>query len=614
MVGLLLALLSGSGLTGDPDLFWHLQIGRQWLSGADLTTDVFSYTFAGAKVGHMDLLAEVILYAGFSRLGYAWLLLLKALCAGTILIAYTLALPPKQRHPMLGLLSGGGILCIELLVERPNLFSMALMPLQLALIERARRGAATTSPAALARLFGPLLVLQVGWAALHRASMFGHLLLGLLALYLLCVHATARQPRLSRALGPHASRSATVAAALTAAVALFVQRFVLPGGAAALRTAFAYRAGGEAGWQRRYISEFLRLGPRELVSAFPATAALAALALVLVAYHLIRSLVRTNVEADGDEPERPLDAWHAGLLVMTLGLSLDSVRWVPYLTRVAMLLGVLSLGAGLPWLGARMIGGARPHRPAGWLGSLLGPLSGVILLLILYLRHPSPLMLGPDPERVPLGAFAFAKQNRLRGSVVNAFELGGYTIFYLWPDVRVMVDGRNDTLYPPSFMMRALDSDRDPRLFAQMRKEDGVTWVLAVNRPNYQSHAYLAHDPAWAAVYWSDTAIIYVERRHHPLLMAQSFQLLDPSAVDRSVVDRLQRQGGDERLVAQVGDELLRMLQESPESLRANVALLLFYHLRGPAHWAERDRVRDRLLQLAPDHPAVREVLRRLGR
>ena len=39
-----------------------------------------------------------------------------------------------------------------------------------------------------------------------------------------------------------------------------------------------------------------------------------------------------------------------------------------------------------------------------------------------------------------------------------------------------------------------------------MRREDGATWVVASNRLGQQTHMFLADDPRWALVYWSEAA------------------------------------------------------------------------------------------------------------
>src|SRR5512137_1283364 len=84
-----LALVAGVSQTRDPDVFWHLQVGRVALS--QLTTipaDVFSYSQAGAPWAHKDLVADVLLYAGFAQLGYVWLLVLKVLAVAGLAFGY----------------------------------------------------------------------------------------------------------------------------------------------------------------------------------------------------------------------------------------------------------------------------------------------------------------------------------------------------------------------------------------------------------------------------------------------------------------------------------------------------------------------------------------------
>jgi hypothetical protein len=139
-----------------------------------------------------------------------------------------------------------------------------------------------------------------------------------------------------------------------------------------------------------------------------------------------------------------------------------------------------------------------------------------------------------------------------------------------------------------------------------MRQQDGAEVVVAANAPGRMTHAFLADDPAWALVFWSDPATVWVKRAAYPQLSSLSFTL-DPRAIDTSVARAISSGHAQ-----QVSVELARMLEASPQSVRALSALATEYHLLGDA--VARDKVMQTLEALAPDHPAVRELARRFQR
>ncbi len=197
--------------------------------------------------------------------------------------------------------------------------------------------------------------------------------------------------------------------------------------------------------------------------------------------------------------------------------------------------------------------------------------------------------------------------------VANDFDFGGYLIHGLWPETRVLVDGRNDTLYPAAFVKRCFEAEQDPAVFASMRREDGATWVVARNQPGASSHLYLAGDPEWAMVYWSEPAVVWVRRTAWPGLEPQRFRFVSPVAVDASVFEAVKRSGGDAATLAAIEREVHRLLEASPTSVRANVAQVVFFHALGPGARAQRDAALARVQAIAGDQPAVKELTARLA-
>jgi hypothetical protein len=222
----------------------------------------------------------------------------------------------------------------------------------------------------------------------------------------------------------------------------------------------------------------------------------------------------------------------------------------------------------------------------------------------------APFSLGEDRARLPAAAAAFLDKAGIEGPVANAFDHGGYLIWRAWPRVRVLVDGRNETVYPPDFLARALAAEHDAAVFDEMRAADHASVVVAENTPSRMSHAFLAEHAGWSLVFWSDAATVYVRDDAHPELAALRYTILDPRSLDGSVAKAMSHAGENPTIAPEIATELGRMLATDSDAVRPLVALVVFHQLRGDV--AARDAALKRLVAVAPEHPAVIELQRRL--
>jgi hypothetical protein len=557
--------------TGDPDVWWHLRAGQLALAPGSLATDPFSYSFGGQPWWYRDVLADVILYSGFHAFGFPSFLALKILVAGVEGVALWLFLPEQDRRGSV-LIAGFALLLATVpLVERPNLFTVAMFPLVLALLDRARvRDARALVPAVLACW---------AWLVLHRGGLLGVALIASLWVGL-WVAGSASMVTVSRT-SVVEKRWVALAAFLAFAIAP-----VLPFGLRGVASSFGVVGSRQLHQQ---ISEWQRIDLPDLVQHFPLALGLAAIGLAL---KLAEKIVKTR-----RHPEGSVVAWHAILLGAFLAASRSSVRWVPYLAATAVLVVMRGVGAIL-----------RPEagrREKAWFPVLV--FTGALVALLV--TRTAPFRLGEDRARLPVAAVDFLEQHGLDGKIANAFDEGGYLIWRLWPRVRVLVDGRNETLYPPEFLSRAIAAEHDPRVFASMRGEDRATIVVADDFPGRLTHGFLADDPAWALVSWSDAALVWVRRDAHPELASLYFTQIDPRAVDLSVERAFHRGAA---AITALHAELGRMLAASPDSVRALVGVAIDAHLRGDP--ATQATVMSRLEAIAGDHPAVRALARRFQR
>ena len=114
------------------------------------------------------------------------------------------------------------------------------------------------------------------------------------------------------------------------------------------------------------------------------------------------------------------------------------------------------------------------------------------------------------------GAADFFKREGLRGPIFNDYDIGGYLIYYLFPQERVFVDNRPEA-YPASFFQD---------VYIPMQEREDI-WQEELARFNFNAiifywhdltpwaQTFLSHrvaDNAWAPVYADDSVIIFVRR------------------------------------------------------------------------------------------------------
>ena len=591
------AAILGDTRTGGWDIWWHLETGRAALERAStLPKDLFSYSFGGAPWPHKELLADGIFYAGFSALGYVWFGVLKGAAAAGIALAVALAVPRAARRPDLAVILGGlAVAAVQYrVVERPVLFSLALFPALVALLERMRRCNAAEGARPLHLLVPPALLVWL-WVWLHREAAIGLAVFGIYVAALWAARIAGRG-RAAAIFGPAPrpwfAAQATLAFAATACLCL-----LNPSGLDAFTTGLAV-AGDDT--MRRIITDWARIGWRGLVADFPVSAALIAAAVLACA-------ARVAVAWRRGERTPPVGILHLALLGAFTALAIgDCVRWLPYASTSGAI--ALSLCA------VELVRPAEPRRtPSTAIVVVTTALAGLALVALLAAREDFGRGTGPMEGRYPAGAMAFAREHGLGPKIFNSFHLGGYAIWSGWPRFEVLVDGRNDTVYPPAHVAKAVRAQVDRRAFDSLMARYGGDWVLASNLPGHVSFPFLAGSADWMMVYWSEPAIVYAPRTAAPELARLELLHLDPSAVDASIAEATRSHRDDPAGLSAIEREVARMVAASPTGVRANAAAVVHYHLRGRAFDARRDAALDVLRQRHGDEPAVQELFRRIG-
>jgi hypothetical protein len=575
-----LAILASVSPTSDPDVYWHMHTARTALSlRSALPTDPFSYSMAGAPWHHKDWLAEGILYLGFAALGYAWFAALKAAAALATPLLLHASVARAWRAPWLLVGVAGATVNSFWFIEQPAVFSIVLFASVLALEERAWQAA--RGEGWIGGVLGAWVAVNVAWTWLHRFSLLGH---GLLVVFagLLVASRLSGRPAAAALLGPPAPPRAVRSACL-AAVAGPLFALANPGGAHALFGGFTMALHPEL---RAEFWEWKGAGLVELWTAFPVAVVACGTAALWGVARVARAVLLR-------ERASPVRAVHV-LLAAGLGaMTASSVRWMPYLAMLAIALL------------ARLVGEALDRALPARLDAIASVAAGAIAVAgFAYQRRQTPYVVGEDPVFAPRGAVAFARDHGLDGRVANGFDLGGYL---LWsdPDVRVLVDGRNELVYPPALVVRCLRAEHDASTFAAMRAADGVSWAMGVNAPGRPGFGFLAADPAWAMVYWSETAAVYVRRDAHAELAPLFFRYVEPRDIAGSVLRAVRGAAADARAATAIGREVARMREASPDSGRALLAEVVYDDAIGPPRARERDDALQRLARVASGDPEV---------
>jgi hypothetical protein len=582
--------------TGSWDFFWHLQTGRvAFLEWTTLPVDIFSYSYEGQPWLYKDLVADVLLWGTFTSLGFVGVALLKAAAVTTAALGVRAA-----RSKPIALMSPWIAAALYIaaiqnrLVERPLLFSLALLPLVLGLVERVRRRLGEPSWLESARAWLPLVLVQWAWVCLHREAIAGLALLLAFGLYVVLWWLFGlRIPRLR--MSSNAPSKQSVLVMLTALLVALLMSVVNPSGLAFFRSTAAV---AQDDVFLTSVSDFSALTFSQAIEYFPVTLSLCSIAGLWVIVSSVRRVCGARRFAS-------VTVFDISIFATISTFSMQSVRWFPYLSAVSALI-ILRL---LEEIEERLISTSTKLRLTTL--RLVSIIAVVCLVATTNTHEPG---LGEQRERYPEGALAFAQDHQLGERVVNSFVFGGYVIWQGWPRFRPLVDGRNDTVYDTAFVSHCVSAQHDQGRFESLLERYNADWVLASNEPGREHYTFLARHPDWWLVYWSEAALVYVRRESYPELEELRFRFIQPDNLVQSLGTAVRMTRGNREQLQTIYGELLRMGSSSPHSIRLNVLMALFFNSMSPEHQEDLDVVLSFLRETAPDHPAVLEVFRRLGR
>ena len=425
------ATLAVTQPSSDPDLFWHLASGEWMLAhGRLLDREIFSFTRDGTPYASGQWLGQILMALAFRAADWPGLALLRALLVGVATFFLAAAVLRRQPHPGWAALPIVAAILVSRLAwgDRPQLFTVALFPLFLYVLLRARDGGGSRALRVL-----PLLMLL--WSNLHGAFVLG---LALLVAFAVETQVTG-----------HPLRRELRLTLLVSAIASTVN----PSGLIAVTWAGSYAA--SAG--QRVLEE----RPTDILSPAGLIAALLLCAALAAALALGRSGVRAEVG--------PPLLW-GGLLVPFVLLGLGIQRQLPYACDVL----AVFVAAAVP--------AALRRRPAVTpvLPRRLGlAIAGVLVALVLA---GGAIWAPREPDLAAYPDAALAELRARRGNLLHEYDWGGFLIRYA-PEHPTFIDGRLFPFVPDVLAEWTRAVEVRPGYAEVLRRHDIGLVLLRPHRP-----------------------------------------------------------------------------------------------------------------------------------
>ena len=456
----LLAITARNAL--DPDLWWHLRTG-QWImeTGHVPHADPFSFTRAGQPWVSHEWLSEVMFYEIWKHSGASGLIVFSALVTTAGLMLLYLRSPGKPHWAAVAT-AIGALASAPAWGVRPQMFTFALASLLLWLLERGQ-----DRPWLLVSI-PPLFLI---WLNLHAGFALGPALMVAYGSGLLVEVVIGDTPW--QEAGPVLWRILGLVLACMALVPLN------PSGVQLYRYPFdTLRSTG----MRSFIVEWF--SPNFHEPRF--------IPFLIVFLLLLVVLARTRVSPQA----RVLVP-----LVLTTLLALDAVRHIAIFVLLAIPVIAGGLAASLSPVGGRNTSPTEQVRLA--FNGLI-----VVLMAVFALVRWGVLARGQsaaETQQFPQRAVEVLRSRDLGGRIFAYYDWGGYTIYKLYPQYRVFVDGRAD-LYGDDLLQQF---QKAVQLRAGWREVVDGWKVRVVLLPPYCALAQaLILDPNWHVEYRDSQALL----------------------------------------------------------------------------------------------------------
>ncbi len=482
---LLLALLIvyagwiGSAREVDFDFWYHMAEGRALLATHHFSfADTFSHTALGRAYPPTEWLFQVGIFALYSMLGGAGIVLYKTIAVG----AWAAVMLAAGRARGAGAASAVAVGALAVLaamnrfMARPEWITFVGFAWVAAHIDAEERGRAGRGRRAI------LLAVILVWANAHPGVFFGVALLGLWAIARII---GGRRAGPAAALATAAARDAAGAHAATPRAAILLAL-------AAAALTLATPAGlGNVGFFVHHADVYRRLSVEEF-QKLPLVAPLAFIWVYLV-FAAILFILRF----------RDLSGFHRIAIPLFLALAIRNSRLVPLFVGLSAPLLPQWLERSVPALAARR---------ALARGVAIAAVAACVGYRIVETPRWGPIALEIDATQYPKGAADFLEANGVGANGVRAplYNFHGYGSYLLWRGFRVSTDARLP-LYADVFQQ-----------FRQKPFESiGRYGISAVVVPSPESvnfeldpiaNGFLKRRAGWSLVYRDDVAVVFLKR------------------------------------------------------------------------------------------------------
>jgi hypothetical protein len=141
---------------------------------------------------------------------------------------------------------------------------------------------------------------------------------------------------------------------------------------------------------------------------------------------------------------------------------------------------------------------------------LLASASTLLVAPVLAIDSGFSLGRGFDLASYPEGATRYVETANLRGRMWNHLPYGGWLAWRLYPDRKVMVDGRTGWVHDPTLVERAIASETDIQALSQLSIDFDFSFAITRATEGLPFGRALAASIGWQLVFLDENSAVYV--------------------------------------------------------------------------------------------------------
>ncbi len=469
-----------SFVTADPDLWGHIKFGEDcWKAGEIIRYDPYSFTVYGGPWINHEWLTELIFYGTYYFLGDAGLLFGK-LGIGFVIAAvlYSICGMREQNPLVCAAVMAGAIFIISPgFMIRPQLFSFLFFALFMYVLHLY-----FTQGKNLLFLLPLMMIL---WVNLH-----GGFLMGWAMLIAVTGWETIRRGVRGSEFGVRGRRDFPLTSYPGPLTPLWLWVFITS--MATLVNPYGYEL-------LVFLYRTVPM-PRNISEWKPVI--LWDLSYLHFKFMALLFLITTGLNL------KKMSGWEVTVIGMTLFASIRHQRHTPFFGMMA-----------APYLVHRLsmlISAVQKRFPKLTLTKVSRHILALFLILLAsYQMYEgiqqyaiSGCRIIVDPREYPVAAVRFLKDNHIKGNVLIPFAWGEYAIWKLYPDCKISIDGRFETVYSDAVIQDHFIHPDDKKQWESLINKYPTDIILA--KQSVFFHNFINESKTWVYVYSDNTAIIFL--------------------------------------------------------------------------------------------------------